>query len=166
MKTAALILAAIVAAAPAAAADLNANDLLAGSIAAVQRSDWTTGARLAGAALRQPALSAREELAAVTSLCVQAANAGDLSRASSACERSVGLAPGRWSGYLNRANVRMLMGDRAGATADYAMAKSLNPASPVVDQSIDDIGRGTAGRYVILVPEAVSIALVQQATAP
>src|SRR4051812_37668780 len=162
----ALILAALVVAAPAGAADIRAHDLLAGSIAAVQRSDWNTGARLAGAALRAPTLSEREELAAITSLCVHAANAGDLDRAVSACERGVGLAPGRWSGYLNRANVRMLVGDRAGASADYAMAKSLNPSSAVIDRSMEGVARGLAAQYVILNPDAVSEPLVQQAIAP
>ena len=166
MKNASLIAAVMFVAAPAVAADPHAQDLLAGSIAAVQRSDWNTGERLAGAALRDSTLSEREELAAVTSLCVQAANAGDLSRAMSACDRSVSLAPGRWGGYLNRANVRMLTGNRTGAVADYAVAKSLNPSSVVVDESIDGINRGYAGRYVILMPEAISQPLIQQATAP
>ena len=56
MKNAALIFATILIAAPAGAADPNAQGLLAGSIAAVQRADWNTGERLAGAALQAGAL--------------------------------------------------------------------------------------------------------------
>jgi tetratricopeptide (TPR) repeat protein len=134
------------------------------SMAALQKSDWATGMQMTRAALRDRGLDQTERLAAVTNLCVEAANAGYLNEAITACNESIRLSPDRAGLYVNRANVRLLMDDRAGAHADYARAKSIDPANGLAEQSKASIESGLGGNYVVLVTGGMAASGTQLAT--
>jgi hypothetical protein len=154
----------ILAAQPAAAADrVHTESLISRSLTALQKADWASGARLAREALKSDRLSGVDALTATTSLCVQSTNAESYVDAVAACDTSIALSPERWGGYLNRANLRLMMGDRTGALADYETAKSLGPQDGTADRSMARITQGLGGHYVALFPGATSHNLEQRA---
>jgi hypothetical protein len=136
-------------------------DLLADSLVAMRNSEWLAGVRLAHVALNSRALDAYDTLVATTSLCIQLANAGREGEATEACDRSIALSPERWSGYLNRANLRLMTGDRSRAMMDYAKAQSLNPQQDIAAHSKDQIANGYGGYYVAIVPNGATAFIAQ-----
>lgn len=60
------------------------------------------------------------------------ADSGDLSRAVEELSRLISIEPENDEAYFMRGKLRWRLGDRSGATADYAHAAELNPKSGAV----------------------------------
>ncbi len=110
--------------------------LLAKSAAAASTSDWRIGASISRQILAMPGLTKTQTAAGWSHLCTHLTNDADFDGATVACNKSVALAPASYAGYLNRGNLLLAMGDRAGARREYNKAVALNPTSPALSIAV------------------------------
>jgi hypothetical protein len=117
----------LLSAASAAHAEITAAGLLDRSAHLLNVGNWRQAASASRALLARSDLTMQMRLAGNTNLCVAETKLDHLSAAETACDKSVALNPGYWVNYVNRGNVRRMIGDVRGAHSDYARAKALNP---------------------------------------
>lgn len=130
MKTAVTVSSLVLAIALSATGALAANPSLDTATQALAAGKWKKSVFWSQKALRTPNVSTADTLAALTALCVGQTKLGRFAQADATCNKTVAAAPAEWSGYLNRGNLRAMIGDTHGARADYARAQALNPAHP------------------------------------
>lgn len=104
---------------------------------ALAAGKWNQAAFWSQKALTTPGLSTADTVKALTSLCVAQTKLNRFGEAYGTCSKAVAAGPAEWTSYINRGNFRIMTGDIQGARADYARAKALNPANPVVQAAAE-----------------------------
>lgn len=98
---------------------------------------WSQSAAYSLRALETPGLSAADTLHALTALCISQTKLANFEDAMSTCDKAVKASPAEWTAYINRGNLKAMLGYTSSAKADYARAQALNPTHPVVQAAME-----------------------------
>lgn len=98
---------------------------------------WSKSVAFSTKALATPGLTSDDTLKALTALCISRTKLGQFTEAWGACDKAVETAPAEWTAYINRGNLRAMLGYISAARADYTRAQSLNPTHQVVQAAIE-----------------------------